>query len=462
MASSTTSRMNSHSPAVQYISECFIQPKYTSENSKQPMYLSPWDIALASANYNQKGLLFAKPSSLNQVDQMELFLEKLKDSLSLTLVHFYPLAARLATVKQEIPPIFSIYVNCTNSPGVRFVHALAKLTIDDIISPIYVPKTVYSFFDHVGAINHDGHTMSLLSIQVTELGDGIFIGCSANHMLMDGTSFWHFINTWSEIFKEDQPVNISRPPIHKRWFPDGHGPILNLPFTQEDQFLSRYDQEPELKERVFQFSSESLAKLKEKANLECNCTKISTFQALSAHVWRCITKSRKFPPDQETRTSVSINNRSRLNPPLSEDYFGNGVHLATATAKSGELLRNGLGWAAWKMHKLVINQTDKVIREWAEEWVKEPFTFRLGNFPNRIQIGSSPWFNVYGNDFGLGKAIAVRSGCGNKFDGKVMLFPGREGGGRMDLEICLSTSSMNFLESNKEFMETVTLSSPLN
>lgn len=34
---------------------------------------------------------------------------------------------------------------------------------------------------------------------MTELVDGTFIGCSINHIVVDGTTFWHFFNTWSGI-----------------------------------------------------------------------------------------------------------------------------------------------------------------------------------------------------------------------------------------------------------------------
>ncbi|XP_071909437.1 uncharacterized acetyltransferase At3g50280-like [Coffea arabica] len=445
-------------PFIHYVSECLVQPKYVPQDSEQRIYLAPWDLSLASIHYNQKGLLFAKPPAFDSEGKMKDFLQKLKESLSLTLVHFYPLAGRLATLKQENPPIYSIYVDCTNLPGAKFVHASVDLTIDDILTPIYMPKIVHSFFDHVGAVNHDGHSMSLMSIQVTELKDGIFIGWSTNHLLVDGTSFWHFINTWSEVFNaKGQISTISRPPILKRWFPEGHrSPVISLPFTHHDEFISRF-QTPELLERYFNFSAESLAKLKAKANAECNSPNISTFQALSALLWRCITRARNMPADQQTIAGTSVNSRLRINPPLSEEYFGNCVQGVAVTTTRGELLTNGLGWAACKLHELVINQTDRSIRDWVESWVKSPFIVWIGRFSNRIQIGSSPRFNIYGSEFGLGKALAVRSGFANKPDGKITLFPGREGGGSMDVEVCLPQQTMSFLESDQEFMENVSL-----
>ena len=295
-----------------------------------------------------------------------------------------------------------------------------------------------------------------------QLLDGIFIGCSANHSIVDGTSFWHFLNAWLEIFyAQEKNTSISRPPILNRWFPDGCGPVVSLPFTHHDQFISRFEA-PILRERIFHFSSESIAKLKAKANAECNSNKISSFQALSALVWRSITRAHCLPHEQKTICGLAVNNRTRLGPPpLPENYFGNSIQMVSGIATAGELLEHNLGWAAWILHKAVVSHTDKAVRGWLESWLQSPVVYQLGLFfyPNNVIIGSSPRFNKYGNEFGLGKALALRSGNAHKFDGMVSCYPGREGGGSIDLEVCLTLNSMSTLESNPEFMEAVSISS---
>ena len=241
--------------------------------------MTPWDLAMLSGKYMQKGLLFTKPPAANsQEDFIKSLLDRLKHSLSVTLAHFYPLAGCLVTQKNENPPSSLIFVDCSNSAGAKFIYADLDMTISDILSPIDVPSIFQSFFDHDRAVNYDGHTMPLLSIQVTELKDGIFIGCSMNHCIGDGASYWHFFNTWPEIFQaQGNNISITRPPIHKRWFPDGVSPIINLPFTHQDEFISRYKEPKLIRERTFQFSSESIAKLK----AESNTNKIFSFQTFS-------------------------------------------------------------------------------------------------------------------------------------------------------------------------------------
>ncbi|XP_076919816.1 putative acetyltransferase At3g50280 [Bidens hawaiensis] len=439
------------SPRVEMISNSFVKPKFISKEAKKPVYLSPWDLAMMSTHYIQKGLLYALPK--NQDFSITAFLDDLKDSLSATLTHFHPLAARLSTVKQQNPPSFSVFIDPNNSPGARFIHSSVNLTVADILTPTDVPLVVQSFFDHHKAISHEGHELSLLSVQVTELVDGIFIGCSVNHMVADGSSFWHFFNSWSEVFRSN---TISRPPVIKRWVPPGSDPIITLPFTREDQFIERPSPSC-LRVRNFHFSSDSLVKLKAKANSECNTTKISTLQSLTALVWRCMTRARRLLPDQETSCRMAADNRKRLSPPLPETYFGTSLHSVKATATTGQLLDQSVGWAAWRLHQAVVNHDDKVIREFVNSWLKRPFVYTMSRYfdASCVHIGGSPRFDMYGNKFRLGKGLAVLSGYANKFDGKVTVYPGREGGGSIDLEICMLSKNMEAFESDMEFMSVV-------
>lgn len=444
--------------SVKHMSEWFVQPHYASEESKQPFFLAPADLAMLSVHYIQKGLLFTKPpEAANNPHFMDSLLQKLKHSLALALVHFYPLSGRLVTKQEQDPPLYLVYVDCTNSPGAKFIHASLDLSISEILSPIDVPLVVQSLFDHDRAINHDAHTTSLLTIQVTELVDGVFIGLSMNHCLGDGTSYWHFFNTWSEIFQAQEkkfPISeISRPPVLDRWFPEGHGPIISLPFKGPEEFIDRFEA-PTLRERMFHFSSESIAKLKSKANSECKSSKISSFQALSALMWRTITRARGLPPDQETSCRLAANNRGRIDPPLSPNYFGNSIYpIKSEGVKAGELFQHGLGWAAWKLHEAVANHNDKVIKGFLDAWMQSPTVYSLRYFdPFSVMMGSGPRFDMYGNVFGMGKAVALRSGYANKFSGKVSSFQGRQAGS-IDLEVCLPPEAMTALESDQEFME---------
>ncbi|KAG5542107.1 hypothetical protein RHGRI_021839 [Rhododendron griersonianum] len=425
-------------PIVQTISECFIKPQYPSEKpSHPPVYLAPFDLSMLSMQYIQKGLLFTKPTPTNdQENPVQTLLEKLKESMSLTLAHFYPLAGRLATYKQENPCSYFVCIDCNDSPGAKLIHATADLTVADILSPIDVPVVVQSFFEHGRAVNHDGHAMSLLSIQVTELIDGIFVGCSINHVVADGTSYWQFFESLSNAFRaREKSFEISRPPVLTRWFPDGYGPIIDLPFSHHDEFIGRV-QAPPNRARIFHFSSESVAELKRKANSECKTVDISSFQAVSALIWRCVTRVRSVPRDQETSCSMAANNRTRMDPPLPDEYFGNSVQLVKGKASAGELLEHGFGWAARRLHEALAGHCAAAVREYVEKWMEHPFMYVNGKFSGQFSLvmGWSTRFAMYECEFGMGRAVAIRSGYDTRFDGKVTFYPGNEGGGSMDVE----------------------------
>ncbi|PPD85852.1 hypothetical protein GOBAR_DD17231 [Gossypium barbadense] len=393
------------SSTVRIISECFVTPQHVSEESKQPFYLSTWDLVMLSVHYIQKGLLFTKPASGDYCEQnlINNVLVRLKRSLSITLVHFYPLAGRFATKIEQNPKSHFVCVDCNNSPGAKFIHAAVDMSVYDIVSPTYVPLVVQAFFDHDRAINYEGHRVDRWSLH------RLFYEpcyCRWNHFL----AFLQHI-VLSEIFQAqgDTNIKISSSPVLERWFPEGNnGPLLILHFTHQDEFITRFET-PHVLERILHFSAESIAKLKEKANTESNTTK-SLY-----------------------------------------------LHLYGAMTTAGELLEHGLGWAAWKLNQAVVNHTDKSVRGFVRDWLQSPFVYQSSPhlYPRSLIIESSPRFNMYGNEFGLGKALTLRSGYGNKFDGKISPYPGREGEGSVDIEICLPPFSMNALESDEEFMAAV-------
>ncbi|KAJ0963123.1 hypothetical protein J5N97_028245 [Dioscorea zingiberensis] len=449
--------------AVHVVSKCLVKAQPPPQlPADQKCHLTPWDLAMFSPHYIQKGHLFANlPAALS----IDMIVQNLKASLSAALHHFYPLAGRFATENEldddgKVTGMF-VFIDCNNE-GAEFVHADAQLiSVEDVLAPASdVPTFVRSLFPLDGAVNHDGHSIPLLAVQLTVLADGVFLGCSFNHAVGDGTSFWHFFNTWAEISRSDKSahfhdVTLSRPPVHDRYFIDGAKPPLKLPFTDESEFIERYSPAP-LREKVFHFSSEVIAKLKEKANQELGTSKISSFQSLSALMWRCITRARRFPAEQVTSCRVAIQNRARLQPALSPDYFGNSIYSLRITATAGELLGNGFGWVAWVIHEGVVAHTDDAIRGMVRKWMDAPMVYKLSMFDEfSVVMGSSPRFDMYGCEFGWGKAVALRSGSGNKSDGKVSSYPGREGGGSVDLEVCLNPQSMAALEADPEFRKAV-------
>ncbi|XP_057805165.1 protein ENHANCED PSEUDOMONAS SUSCEPTIBILITY 1-like [Salvia miltiorrhiza] len=431
---------------IDVISSCLVGTTSTDATPISRLELTPWDLQLLQFNPMQRGLFFPKPES----DQKSYILH-LKNSFSRALDFFPPLAGRLAAVPAADNSFF-YFVDCNNA-GAEFTHADAPaVSVSHILEPKYIPEIVSDLFPLEGYCNCDGLSKPLLGVQVTQLADGVFVGCTANHAVIDGVSLWHFINSWSELSRGS--ATISKHPVFDRWFPSSM-PDDNRLFPLPALEKIRYPPPP-LMARVFRFSKESLAELKSKANSEAGTDKISTLQALSAHLWRSTTRCRGEEDDlssQEVSIMMAIGARARI--PLADGYFGNAFNSSFTKMSTSELLERGLGHAALKINAHVAAQSGEAVIKTVEDWVKNPVVFQ--RFPPRkrssvVMIASSHRHNVYANDFGWGKPISALSGKIEQFDGNMKLFPAAVAGG-IDVEVCLVPETMQAMEDDAEFME---------
>ncbi|KAK7263157.1 hypothetical protein RJT34_30742 [Clitoria ternatea] len=431
---------------VRIISSGMIQaPTQNNRDSTPKMDLTPWDIFFLPFEGIQKGLLFCKEERASSQ------IKHLKHSLSSTLAFFPPLTGRLATVQHPINTV-SYHIVCDNV-GALFVHAVAhNTTVADILQPHYVPPILRSFFPLNGVKNYQGTSQPLLAVQVTELLDGTFIGCTVNHAVADGKSFWHFMNSWAEISRGSH--KISKLPSFERFFFNGINRPIRFPFAKKEQKEEKHSKTPP--ERFFHFTKEKIAQLKSKANAEANTDKISSLQALLTHLWRSVIRCKGVDPQEEMIYLLIIGVRPRMVPPLAEDYFGNAMVCDFVRVKGGELLLGGLGKGALEMNKLISLCTHEKIRNTYECMAENPWGGMVSS-SKFLATSSSPRFNVYGNDFGWGKPVAVRSGAANKRNGKVTVFCGAEEGS-IDIELCLPYQILEAIGTDPEFMEAETIS----
>lgn len=433
--------------------------------------LSVSDLPMLSCHYIQKGLFFPAPDV-----PMASLVSLLVSSLSRALAIFPALAGRLVTLPDD-----RVVIRC-NDDGVEFHHAVAPaLSLGDfLVHDADVPiKLTKDLFPMDRTVSYDGHRRPLTSFQLTVLGDGaVFIGIVANHAVVDGTSFWHFFNTWTGLCRGAPPMlpdfrrNFFGESTAVLRFPGGVGPAVT------------FDADAPLRERIFHFSGGAIRELKAIANRRPSTgqdaevygklahdpknpevrSEISSFQSLCAQIWLAVTRARKrLAVDATTTFRMAVNCRHRLRPAISPVYFGNAIQSAPTMATVGELSSNDLRWAAAKLNASLAAYGDGAIRRTAAAWQAEPRCFPLGNPDGAvITMGSSNRFPMYeGNDFGWGRPLAVRSGRANKFDGKMSAFPGRAGDGSVDIEVCLAPNTMAALLRDGEFMQYVSCPSHL-
>ncbi|OMO79083.1 Transferase [Corchorus olitorius] len=423
---------------VRLISSSLIQAENHSETTR--IELSPWDLMLLPYGEIQKGLLFPNPKHESTTD----LIHHLKTSLARTLHHFPPLAGRLATTEHEDDTV-SYFFDCNNA-GALFIHAAADgVTISDITESFYVPKIVHSFFPMNGLNNIKGLNNPLLGIQVTHLEDGFFIGCTINHSVADGTSFWHFFNSWSQISTSGSNSNqIPKSPVFQRWVPDGiHFPV-RFPRSHIQQVFAKefsFPPNPQLVGKIFHFTRESLQNLKATANAEVGTTNISSLQAMLSHIWRSVIRNKNLEGDGVINYLIVAGSRQRFQE-LPENYFGNAMMARFVTMKAKELLKEGIGSIALRMNRAIGSMTEESIKKFLVCWPESPRLSTMDSRPKEIMVtNSSPRFNMYGNDFGWGKPIAIRNGMEDMFDGKITLLSGAEEGS-VDVELCLSLPTL--------------------
>ncbi|KAJ4843920.1 hypothetical protein Tsubulata_045280, partial [Turnera subulata] len=442
--------------SIRIISSSMVQASKNNEPD-QKIELTICDVKFLNLGTIQKGLLFLKPQPNPGKEWDETSVHHLKTTLSSTLNYFRPLAGRLAAVEHEDNNTVSFFFDCNNE-GALFVHAVADdVTVADILKPIYVPPVISSFFPLNGMLNREGVSKPLIAFQVTELVDGIFIGCTLNHAVGDGNTFWNFFNCWSEISRGMK--QLTNPPAIDRWlyFNDSFRPV-GIPLSSIKNVPGKYTLPP-IQERVFHFTKKAIAGLKARANLEAGSNSISSLQSLLAHIWRCISRCRQIGPHEEIVLHQLVGLRPRLKrPELPEKYFGNAFVSGKVCLKAGDVLqKNGLGYAALEMSKVVASYTEDKINGTLKSWIANPVSTVDGYVAmNTVFTSSSPRFNVYGNDFGWGRPVAVRSGSANKLDGKITVYPGAEEGS-IDVEVCLLAHTLQALGLDLEFMDTVTI-----
>ncbi|XVF83891.1 hypothetical protein PTKIN_Ptkin16aG0530100 [Pterospermum kingtungense] len=370
------------------------------KSNLEDLKLSVSDLPMLFCHYIQKGCLFNRPP----VPTGSL-ISLLKQSLSKTLSFFPPLAGRLYTDQNGY-----VYITC-NDAGIEFHHCKCSTWfIRDVIGPVHVPEFVEEFFSFDKTVSYQGHHKPILAVQVIELADGVFIGCSVNHAVTD-----------------DTVEKIARQPDFS---PDSaliSSAILRVP---EGGPKVTFNENELLRERIFSFSREAILELKAKVNRNKeevlsngdfnaveimgklsndkyytengkNLTEILSFQSLCTLLWQAVTRARKLPYSKTMTFRMAVNCRHRMNPKLDPLYFGNAIQSIPTYASAGDVMSRGLRWCAEQLNECVKAHNDETVRHFVRNWEADPQCFPLGNFDcASMTMGSSPRFPMYDNDFG--------------------------------------------------------------
>eukprot|EP00253_Pinus_taeda_P010973 PITA_10973 len=452
---------------------------------KHHMFLSSIDLFYIS--FNNKRVMFYK------IDEEEMdfstITEKLKRSLSLVLVDFYPFAGRLDIKREESGRPEIDY----NDRGVEFAEASIGMAFEELEKEEFRHK---SFFKEL-VRNHDCDTSEngtydepLLSIQVSDfaeqvtafLGGGICIGTHFHHVIVDGSSFWHFMKCWAEcsrglpisnkpehireIFKRDEKIyalpNVSwraeevvtdcikeaqifkfvredSPPLnHSETNVNTDNATMENTNEGSAQIIKSMKDETDVELYTFRFSEEMVRKLKERAQAS------SAFVAVIAHFWRCLTKAREVPDNEPVDILVLSDQRGRIKPPLPPAYFGNCLSGGVARTSAKQLLGRDVCFAASLIQELINSCTMEMQLNNLIDWVysnlssviSEPIVKTLGAPRYYAGVAGSPKFSVYEIDHGWGKPLNVQPPYLNI--GVISLIRGRDQNGERSIDVSTS------------------------
>ncbi|KAL7607454.1 hypothetical protein Lser_V15G17449 [Lactuca serriola] len=329
----------------------------------------------------------------------EMAAEVIKDALSKVLVHYYPAAGRL-TISSE----GKLIVNCTNE-GAVFVEAEANCDIKELgdhtkPDPITLGKLVY---DTPGAKNI--LDIPPVVVQVTKFKCGGFVvGLGMNHNLFDGIAAMEFVSSWSRTAR-GLPLKV-KPFLDRTILNARNPPVVEFShneFEEIEDISNTADlYKEEISYRSFCFSPEDLKNLKIKATADGGVQSCTTFEALSAFVWKARTESLKMKPDQKTKLLFAVDGRSRFEPNLPEGYCGNGIVLTNSICTAGEQVGNPLSFTVKLVHDSVKMVTDDYMRSAIDYF---EVTRARPSLSSTLLITTWSKLSFHANDFGWGEPL---------------------------------------------------------
>ncbi|KAF7131690.1 hypothetical protein RHSIM_Rhsim09G0031400 [Rhododendron simsii] len=276
--------------------------------------------------------LFKPSKNIEGNVEGEVLVEVIKNALSKALVIYYPVAGRLTFDSEG-----RMAVDCTDE-GAVFVEAEAGCTLEEI------GDDTVSMGDLVYDVPAAKHIMDMppLAVQVTKFSCGGFaMGICVNHLVFDGQTGMDFINSWGEIARG---LSLKVPPFFDRSILKGRNPpkieFDHQEFLEIEDIPHVYDLYNEaIIYKSFGFDTVKLEKLKATATEDGAVVRCSTFEALSGFIWKSRTQALKIPHDQKIKLLLVVDGRSKFDPPLPENYFGNGVVIVSCLTTAGKFKR---------------------------------------------------------------------------------------------------------------------------
>ncbi|KAA8527997.1 hypothetical protein F0562_035134 [Nyssa sinensis] len=324
----------------------------------------------------------------------------IREAVAKALVYYYPYAGRL-----HEGPNRKLLVDCTGE-GVLFVEADANIKLEQLGDTIQPPCPYRQelLYDVPGSGGILG--CPLMLIQVTRLLCGGFVlAVRLNHTMSDALGLVQFLNAVGEMARGACEPSLL--PVWQRELLNARSPPRITCIHHEYEDESNNNSSPvtldhdNLVHQSFFFGPKETKAIKK--HLPPHIRSSSTFDVITACVWRSSVTALRLDPDEVVRIMLMVSVRGMPGLDLPSGYYGNAIASPAAISKAGTLCDNPLGYAVGLVKKAKARVSEEYTRSVADLMVikgRPPYS-TLWNFmvsdTSRVGFGEV--------DFGWGKAV---------------------------------------------------------
>ncbi|MFJ8010063.1 acyltransferase [Streptomyces fagopyri] len=342
----------------------------------------------------------------------------LRESLAKTLPHYPLLTGRLVRDDDR-----GLSVVCDDA-GIPFTESHSDRPMPEYGLDRSAKPDLPAYRHKVSAFRVVGHDTPLLSVRVTHMrGGGSVLGVTINHSIVDGSGYLDFLRHWSRVHHggEQHAEPYARTLLDG--LADGAAPGAEQHSDQyalvsgrrKAGFIWRVNTRSRgVRTITLRLAGDEVRALKEhaRAGLAGSGPRISTGDALGAHLWKVLAELRARPDADTERLGMVVGLRPALGARLPDGYWGNAVTNVTPALPAGELRAASLADTAAVVREAVGGVTAERVRDevaFLEARRRARRThlvlsrMALDAFEGTVALNNVSRLPVYEIDFGAGR-----------------------------------------------------------